>query len=105
MKADYYRYLAEFKTGSVQVDVATQAEKAYELASNVAVHKLAPTHPIRLGLALNYSVFLFEVQARPWSPWLEGGMVDPSPCRGPPPCRRPSLPLCECTAWRTGQVF
>jgi len=42
--------------------VASKAEKAYELASNVAVHKLAPTHPIRLGLALNYSVFLFEVQ-------------------------------------------
>jgi hypothetical protein len=31
----------------------------------VAVHKLAPTHPIRLGLALNYSVFLFEVQVSP----------------------------------------
>ena len=45
-----------------QEDVASKAEKAYELASNVAVHKLAPTHPIRLGLALNYSVFLFEVQ-------------------------------------------
>ena len=30
----------------------------------MAVHKLAPTHPIRLGLALNYSVFLFEVQVR-----------------------------------------
>ena len=59
-----YRYLAELKAGGAQSDVATKAEKAYELATNVAVHKLAPTHPIRLGLALNYSVFLYEVQVR-----------------------------------------
>ena len=64
MKADYYRYLAEFKTGPSQADVATKAEEAYGVASNVAVHKLAPTHPIRLGLALNYSVFLYEVLAK-----------------------------------------
>ena len=64
MRADYYRYLAEFKTGPSQADVATKAEEAYGVASNVAVHKLAPTHPIRLGLALNYSVFLYEVLAK-----------------------------------------
>lgn len=27
----------------------------------IAESKLAPTHPIRLGLALNYSVCLYEI--------------------------------------------
>merc|ERR1712185_599806 len=39
------------------------AEGAYQEATAKA-GELAPTHPIRLGLALNYSVFLYEVQAK-----------------------------------------
>ena len=35
-------------------------KKAYEDADG-----LAPTHPIRLGLALNYSVFYYEIQSAP----------------------------------------
>ena len=30
--------------------------EVYEVASDVAVTELPPTHPIRLGLALNFSV-------------------------------------------------
>merc|ERR1712117_848103 len=45
MKADYYRYKAEYKS--------------------VAEKDLAVTHPIRLGLALNYSVFQYEVLGNP----------------------------------------
>jgi 14-3-3 protein epsilon len=63
MKADYYRYLAEFAEGKNKAEHAQQAELAYKEATNKA-SELAPTHPIRLGLALNYSVFLYEVQQK-----------------------------------------
>eukprot|EP00966_Prymnesium_polylepis_P157301 3635436-Prymnesium_polylepis.2 len=62
MKADYYRYLAEFATAEVKASNAMSADEAYKQATESATG-LAPTHPIRLGLALNYSVFLYEVQA------------------------------------------
>jgi 14-3-3 protein epsilon len=63
MKADYYRYLAEFAEGDVKTEHSTSAEAAYTSATEAAA-SLAPTHPIRLGLALNYSVFLYEVQSK-----------------------------------------
>jgi len=59
MQADYYRYLAEF-AGASKTEHSEEAQKAYE-AATLSASALAPTHPIRLGLALNYSVFLYEV--------------------------------------------
>jgi len=32
---------------------------------DVAKDQMQPTHPIRLGLALNYSVFFYEIQNTP----------------------------------------
>ena len=58
---DYYRYLAEFAKEATKEAHASNADLAYKEASSRA-SELAPTHPIRLGLALNYSVFLYEVQ-------------------------------------------
>ena len=61
MKADYFRYLAEFAKDDAKREHAANAEGAYKQATESA-SSLAPTHPIRLGLALNFSVFLYEVQ-------------------------------------------
>merc|ERR1711981_1368911 len=65
MKADYYRYIAEFRSGDAKSKAAENARLAYQDASNVAEKDLAVTHPIRLGLALNYSVFQYEVLSNP----------------------------------------
>merc|ERR1712014_216493 len=65
MKADYYRYIAEFTDGDAKSKAAENARLAYEDAAKVADKDLAVTHPIRLGLALNYSVFQYEVLANP----------------------------------------
>merc|ERR1712046_459549 len=40
---------------------AASAKKAYVAADAVASKELAVTHPIRLGLNLNFSVFQYEV--------------------------------------------
>merc|ERR1712171_19399 len=65
MKADYYRYIAEFTDGDKKSDAANSAKLAYEEAQKVAEKDLAVTHPIRLGLALNFSVFQYEVLNNP----------------------------------------
>merc|ERR1719433_2462406 len=65
MKADYYRYIAEFTSDDAKKKASENARLAYEEASKVAEKDLAVTHPIRLGLALIYSVFQYEVLANP----------------------------------------
>ncbi|XP_046469370.1 14-3-3 protein zeta isoform X2 [Neodiprion pinetum] len=61
MKGDYYRYLAEVATGDTRNTVVEDSQKAYQEAFDIAKAKMQPTHPIRLGLALNFSVFYYEI--------------------------------------------
>merc|ERR1711990_869187 len=57
MKGDYYRYIGEYTRGEDNKKVAQSALEAY--------NALKTTNPIRLGLALNFSVFYYEIINEP----------------------------------------
>ena len=57
-KGDYYRYQAEI--AGVK-EIQDKALEAYKKAEEIANESLPSTHPIRLGLALNFSVFYYEI--------------------------------------------
>ncbi|KAL3568274.1 hypothetical protein D5086_030925 [Populus alba] len=59
------KYLAEFKTGAERKEAAESTLLSYKSAQDIALSELAPTHPIRLGLALNFSVFYYEILNSP----------------------------------------
>ncbi|XP_050639490.1 14-3-3 protein epsilon-like [Macaca thibetana thibetana] len=65
MKGDYHRYLAEFATGNDRKEAVENSLAAYKAASDIAMTELPPTHPIHLGLALNFSVFYYEILNSP----------------------------------------
>ena len=58
MVGDYYRYIAENAKDSKLEEVKQSALKAYDQANEIT---LPPCNPIKLGLALNFSVFHYEV--------------------------------------------
>jgi len=70
MKGDYYRYLAEVASSDEKKEeVVSKSEEAYRCAFTTTRDgingqgKMKPTHPIRLGLALNFSVFYYEIRS------------------------------------------
>ncbi|XP_068615799.1 14-3-3 protein zeta/delta-like [Brachionichthys hirsutus] len=65
MKGDYYRYLAEVARGDDKEGLVDDAGEAYSSAMGIGKEKMPPTHPIRLGLALNFSVFYYEIKNTP----------------------------------------
>ena len=61
MKGDYFRYLVEVKSdGEAKNALADKSKEAYGDATEAAA-ELQNTHPIKLGLALNFSVFHYEI--------------------------------------------
>ena len=60
MKGDYFRYMAE-------AGEAEEIQKSYEAYMNAssAAKNLPVNNPVRLGLALNFSVFYYELKKEP----------------------------------------
>jgi len=63
-KGDHYRYIAEFTLEDNHEEVAKSSLNSYQQASEAA-KALPNSNPIKLGLALNYSVFYYEVMNNP----------------------------------------
>ena len=63
MKGDYFRYMAEVTKGERLEEYKNNALSSYQEAKKIAENSkdLIISHPIRLGLALNFSVFYFEI--------------------------------------------
>ena len=62
MAGDYYRYIAESAQGAKLEEVKVGAETQYAAAQKISDADLGACNPIRLGLALNFSVFYYEVK-------------------------------------------
>ena len=58
MVGDYYRYIAENAKGADLEAAKSNALESYNAANQIT---LPPCNPIKLGLALNFSVFHYEV--------------------------------------------
>ncbi|XP_069740563.1 14-3-3 protein beta/alpha-B-like isoform X3 [Narcine bancroftii] len=60
MKGDYFRYLSEVASEDKKATVEN-SQKAYKNALEISKANMQPAHPIRLGLALNFSLFYYEI--------------------------------------------
>jgi len=61
MKGDYFRYKDEYSIDEARKEGAQRSLEGYTEALKIAQEKLPTTNPIRLGLALNFSVFYYEI--------------------------------------------
>jgi hypothetical protein len=62
LKGDYLRYLAEITGGKDRELALTEADESYSYGYQIAEEGLSITSVTRLGLCLNYSVFLWEMR-------------------------------------------
>ena len=61
LKADALRYVCGYCEGEDREAIVKRATECYEQAMTEVQESLGPRDPTRLGLMLNYAVFMFEV--------------------------------------------
>ncbi|KAF0991078.1 hypothetical protein HZS_2733 [Henneguya salminicola] len=64
LEADYYRYRCEVASGEERDALAKKTLELY-IEGTELVKELPNSNPIRLGLALNFSVFYYEIKEDP----------------------------------------
>jgi hypothetical protein len=62
LKADFMRYKCEVSYGKELDDIISKTEKIYKEANDIANKELMISNSTRLGLALNYSVFFYDIK-------------------------------------------
>ena len=62
LKADYYRYICEFAVGKELEENLSKSDEFYKKAQNISIKNLPVNNCTRVGLALNYAIFLYEVK-------------------------------------------
>ena len=70
MKGDYNRYLCEFAKEEKLEKYSTEAHICYKRAQELADNNLPAKNTLRLGVALNYSVFNYEILNNPNAAFL-----------------------------------
>jgi hypothetical protein len=77
--------------GLTPLDTIARAEEVYTEALRIAKDNIAPTHPLRLGVMLNFAVFYHELADKKRDAVLLAKEVESS--------LRPALPPCRCRAF------
>ena len=62
LKADYHRYICEFAEGKEYNENFEKSEEYYKKAYNISIKDLPVNNSTRVGLALNYAIFLYEIK-------------------------------------------
>uniref|UniRef100_A0A8C5KW29 14-3-3 domain-containing protein n=1 Tax=Jaculus jaculus TaxID=51337 RepID=A0A8C5KW29_JACJA len=65
MKGDYFRYLAEVACADDRKQTIKNSQGVYQEAFDISQKEMQSTHPIRVGPALNFSVFYCELLNNP----------------------------------------